>query len=407
MKCNPKKRERGQSLVETALFLPIFLIILAGVVEVSQLIITKNRLTEAARATTRYGINGGDDVNMTLTAINTVSGTMDIDPERWDIWIIRGTVNANGTAVLDDSWQFEHTYGAEHTLSYTDTVLSDVKQSILDDLQLDADGDESAIAAANFRFIGTYLQHDAEPILGLGTLSELITSGSIHDMSIMRFVGSSQVVTSGCEAFPIAINGGTRSVGPPGDNYQAFPQIDEFYDSSAKPAYEDFIYHSTGKLLTNATSGTIFRVYSSGHADHAFSWLKWNSLLSDDPINVNESLRWPGNSTDYDPPCSGTCVGGDVWGYINPENTEDKALHVGDKVNNATVNNTALIAVVNKHINLGRTLRVIIRDETAGGMSTIGKFAIIKIHAHNLDAAKPWLLIEFVKYDSSCGQLTE
>ncbi len=406
MKYNQKKRERGQSLVETALFLPIFLIILAGVVEVSQLIITKNRLTEAARATTRYGINGGDDVNMTLTAINTVSGTMDIDPERWDIWIIRGTVNANGTAVLDDSWQFKHTYGAKHTLSYTDTVLSDIKQDILDNLQLDADGDESAISAANFRFIGTYLQHDAESILGLDALSELITAGSIHDMSIMRFVGSSQVVTGGCEAFPIAINGGTRSVLPTDSNYKAFPEIDEFYDSSAKPAYNSFIYHSTGQSLSGATSGTIFRVYSSGYADNAFSWLKWNSQLSDDPINVNESLRWPGNSTNYDS-CSGTCVGGDVWGYINPENIEDRALHVTDKVNNTTVNNAALIAAVEKHINLGRTLRVIVRNETADGMSTIEKFAIIKIHAHNLDADPPWLLIEFIKNDSSCGQLTD
>ena len=46
-------KEKGQSLVEVALFLPIFIIVLAGLIEVSQLVITQNRVSQAARTAAR------------------------------------------------------------------------------------------------------------------------------------------------------------------------------------------------------------------------------------------------------------------------------------------------------------------------------------------------------------------
>ena len=42
-------KEKGQSLVEVALFLPIFLVIIAGLVEVSNILVTQNSVHNAAR----------------------------------------------------------------------------------------------------------------------------------------------------------------------------------------------------------------------------------------------------------------------------------------------------------------------------------------------------------------------
>ena len=73
-----KQSQRGQSLVEVALFFPIFIILLAGLVEVSQLLITQNRVSSAARAGARFASNGGEDVG-----ISTSSSTPLPKPSIW------------------------------------------------------------------------------------------------------------------------------------------------------------------------------------------------------------------------------------------------------------------------------------------------------------------------------------
>ena len=73
-------KHTGQSLVEVALFLPILIILLAGIVELSQLVITQNRVSNAARAATRFGANGGEDEGIVIVALDTVTQTLDINP---------------------------------------------------------------------------------------------------------------------------------------------------------------------------------------------------------------------------------------------------------------------------------------------------------------------------------------
>ncbi|MCB8979548.1 MAG: pilus assembly protein [Ardenticatenaceae bacterium] len=94
---NSKQAQRGQSLVEVALFFPIFVILLAGLVEVSQLLVTQNRVSSAARAGARFASDGGEDAGIVTVVLNNVTQTLEIDPEVWDIWSIRATVNSAGT----------------------------------------------------------------------------------------------------------------------------------------------------------------------------------------------------------------------------------------------------------------------------------------------------------------------
>ena len=86
-----ERPQLGQSMVEVALALPIFLILIAGVIEVSNLLNTKNRIATAARASTRFAAGGGQ--NPQIVAVISVTDTLDLSEDVWDIWIIKGTFN--------------------------------------------------------------------------------------------------------------------------------------------------------------------------------------------------------------------------------------------------------------------------------------------------------------------------
>jgi hypothetical protein len=54
-----KRRQRGQALVETALVLPIFLLVLYGIIELGRYVYMVQVLNDAAREGTRYAIVHG------------------------------------------------------------------------------------------------------------------------------------------------------------------------------------------------------------------------------------------------------------------------------------------------------------------------------------------------------------
>ncbi|MCA9986585.1 MAG: pilus assembly protein, partial [Anaerolineales bacterium] len=67
-----RRNERGQSLVETALLLPILLLIIAGLVEISNLIIAQSKTDTAARIGARFGANGGEPDGIRIAALNSL-----------------------------------------------------------------------------------------------------------------------------------------------------------------------------------------------------------------------------------------------------------------------------------------------------------------------------------------------
>ena len=419
MNRNFAKREKGQSLVEVALFFPIFLIILAGVVEVSQLIITKNRITEAARTSARFGANGGENAGITTVALNTITQTLNTNPEQWDIWAVRGTINSNGNGFVPNTWEFEHTYGLAHTQAFSDVVESDIQIDVLEQLQQNESGQTVVSSAADLRFVGIYIQHDVESILGLNAIENLTGFNSVHDLAIMRFIGVDQVVTGGCDVFPIAVHEGIRSVTAPGVGVNPYPDLSDFHNSSPKPAYEQFIYNSKpGDVpLADATEGDIFKI-QNGSSSGNFGWLKWNVGLNGNSPNLIASLAWPGNSTNYDPPCNlqtpacqSTGVNGEeFWGYAEPDDPTDRELHVNDWVAGATgnMNSDGVRDIINEHINQGRTLRLPIWNNSQGTGSNVqyqvARFAIFRLHGHNITSNNSWILAEFIRFDNSCGQ---
>ncbi len=414
-------RERGQSLVEVALFFPIFIIIIAGLVEVSNIVVTQNRVNNAVRVGARFGANGGENQGMALAALNAVTQTLLMDENLWDIWAIRGRVNENGTGFVPDTWEFEHTYGLEQTKAFSDVVEADIQAQVLEQLQTDQNGDSSRPEiAAGLNFVGIYAIHDISSILGLDALPNLVGLNSVKSLNVMRTQGLEVETSNGCDAFPIAIHEGIRSVLAPGDTSSAqnrWPATFKHFVTSPAPFpypdpnYYRFVNHIPNEPLVDAREGYVYKI-QNGTGPGNFGWLAWNGCSSDSTA-LEASLSWPGNSTDYTP-LPGNCpVYGNprVAGFVEMGDPTDRAMHIGDFVatSTGTINSSSARRTLEEHIVLGRKLRMIVYNDTNGQTGSnaaykIKRFAIFQIIGHNLPES--WIMAEFIRWDDSCGQPT-
>ncbi|MBK8906061.1 MAG: pilus assembly protein [Anaerolineaceae bacterium] len=413
---NPQHKQRGQSLVEVALFFPIFVILLAGLVEVSQLLVTQNRVSSAARAGTRFASNGGEDDGITTVVLNNVTQTLELDQGVWDIWSIRAKLNAQGNDFTE--WSFTKIYGISNTVRFPSVNETAIKDRVLEELQHDEFNNQSAAIAADLRIVGTYAIHDVDSILGLDAMSQLAGFSSLDALSVMRITGTSQNATNGCSAFPIAVEEGVRSVTDPalgGSN----PYPNNFSYPSNPPVYNSFVNHRDDVPLLQAQEGDVFRIWN-GAGSGNFGWLVWNLGVSANANTLANSLSWPGDSTNYSPcsgpgcPQGGTVPGSGfnhpVKGYIEPGDPTDQALHIGDWVagSTGTVNSSDVRTILQGHVDLDRDLRVVVWRVPATGTGTnvryqISGFAIVRLIGYNVP--DNWILAEFKRWDDSCGQI--
>ncbi|MCB8942808.1 MAG: pilus assembly protein [Ardenticatenaceae bacterium] len=423
------RQERGQSLVEVALFFPIFLIILAGVVEVSHLAITQNRVSNAARASTRYSSQGGDDEAIPIIALNSVTATLDLSEGVWDMWSIRGKLtpanqNGNGGGQCCEEWEFTHVYGIGHTKAYTDVDEDEIKQEVVSELQL---GDASK--AAGLEFVGTYLVHDIESILGLQAIPALIGFNSVKGLNVMRVFSTEFDETGGCDGFPIAVEEGIRSVYPPlsqlpNNNPNPFPAPNDFHSSSPKPTYTQFYRNVPDIPLEDAHEGYIYKV-QNGTGSGSFGWLVWNNGINASSNTLADSLDWPGNARDYANHGDGGQQATPLYnhvvrGYVNPLDTSDLGMNIGDwvTVETGSVNSNGVRSTINDHITKNRYLRLIVWGYDPGSNPPsphtnqgneyfkLKGFAVFRLLGHNLSqgSGSSWILAEFIRWDTSCGQ---
>lgn len=213
----------------------------------------------------------------------------------------------------------------------------------------------------------------------------------------------------GCSAFPIGVQQNVRSVLPPGQpgGANTWPTI--FNYPNPAPVYDYFRHHRPDVPLLEAQPGDVFKL-TSGVGEGQFAWLAWN-VCQTSSADLVESLAWPGNSRDYRPLLGDCTLGGfgpRVRGYVEPGNPDDREMHLGDWVTLATgtMNNFALQQQLNQHIDLGRTLRLLVWDaSTPPGSTRIARFALFRIVGYNSSMGQNWLMLEFRGWDESCGQL--
>jgi len=422
-------KQKGQSLVELALFLPIFLVLIAGVVEVSQLVITQNRVTDAARASSRFAANGGEDIGLVNVVMNTITQTLVTDQAVWDIWSIRALLNPEGTDFVD--WEMAHIYGISNTVKAADFNQTDIKNLVLDEIQIDHEGVRKAANAGDLRIVGTYLIHDVESILGLDAVPALADFNSISELNVVRITGLSVEQSNGCTAFPLAISSGLRSLTAPGTGSNPYPDASDFEYPISPPSFASFINNSPGTDLSTASEGSIFKVtrgfdFNSGQ----FGWLKWNPGINSarDPATaatvLSNSLTWPGDSTDYTmhPGDTGTqaAIGIThiVRGYAKASSGDDQAIHIDDWVIPSVAQFQDIKPIVQSNIDQKTDMRVILWETSAppgtsiyyepvpgeGGHYLIKEFAIFRIRGYGNTGGTDWLLIEYIRKDDSCGQ---
>ncbi|PID86995.1 MAG: hypothetical protein CSA11_04915 [Chloroflexi bacterium] len=419
-----KISESGQSLVEFALILPILIIILAGTVEVANILVTKNRVETAARAAARHASNGGD--NSHIVVLNSVTQTLNLESGFWDIWTIEATTNADGTGFDPGSWVVNHIYGLGHTSSFTQVAnrisedcLSDcISTDIIEELQGNAQANIDTNIAQRINIVGVFVIHDIESILGLNVIPAYQGFTSVEGLGVMRMASQSIVdTTEGCTvAFPIGVTNGIRSI-----DQATFDSIQSQLDSPNPPMnYYSFSYHNPNIPLENATDGDIYYY----HFDTPLQaiWLSWNQYLSPANNNLSASLAWPGNTSDYNDCAPEGCTGppgyyiqdesNHVWGFAEVGDTEDRDLGVNDRVAanvGASISNGAVTNALSNHVISNRALRLPVlatdfRIDYAGAYPyvEVQDFVIMRIRGYS--TSENWLLLEFVRFDHSCGQ---
>ncbi len=437
-------RQKGQSLVETALVLPVLIILIAGAVEASSILITKNRIESAARAAARFASKGGDDVEQ--AALDSVTGTLQLNEGVWDIWLVEGQLTADGLDFA--SWNADgdtndiitntQIYGAiTPTTKYTDIVriigddcirdpdpinVSDpgankcIRDQVLADLRRDIQGAGTPGTSdlAGLRIGGIYISHDIESILGLNAFPAFQGILSVNGFGVMRTATATPSdATAGCQAaWPIGFERGLRSL-----TAATYPGSSSFDYPANPPILAEFPSNGDGDVsIDNAKEGYVYLLTGN---DNRYAWLKWNSGIVDGNNTLANSLTWPGDSWDYsDQGDAGSAFppffNHVVRGYINVGITDDQSMHIPDRVSpNTTATMSGVTAQLQNHIDTGRVLQLIALP-VGGGTAVslpapdnrpyhvIDGFALFRLHGYSV--SEDWLLVEFISWDESCGQ---
>ncbi len=383
--CALRKQQKGQSLVEVALLLPVLIILVIGVVEVSQLVITQNRISTAARNAARFGAQGGEDLGMQHITLNTVTETLDLSSGVWDIFAVRGELDINGN-LPEANFSHDHIYGVGATQAFTSTTTPEAWEALREEIvdRLSFPGTDPA----GLKVVGVLILHDVESILGLNVIPALTGQNTVRGFSIMRNSALATTVTqsTGCTGvYPLIVDTGTRSV------------TKTLYDSltftypTPKPSYNSFSGHQEDVELPAGREGILYMT-AVGTGSQNVGLLRWNTALSGNRLAA--SMTYPGNSSHPS------------LGFHEPGDDTDKTLHVDDYVARSTEPMGNMATPLRNHIDTGRTLRLPLWTEDSGGYNgdgnyfTIAGFGIFRIRGYG----SGWILFELFQIDNSCGQ---
>jgi hypothetical protein len=283
---------------------------------------------------------------------------------------------------------------------------------LLEDLQRDSETNQNIGLAADLDVVGVFITHDINSILGLNAVPAYQGFTSVQGLGVMEIASQSIVdTTEGCGVvFPIGVARGIRSVRP--SEYNNFKS--QMTYPAIPPSYYSFSYHTENVPLEEATDGDIFRF---SFDQFSAAWLRWNEYLTPNETNLAGSLAWPGNSSSYGD-CRGQgCTGAPVspyafpvWGFAEAGDVDNKSMHVNNRVAaNLNASIGGVTAPLINHIDNLRALRLPIFEENFAvqylGNGTpyyvIREFGIFRVRGYS--TSNNWLLLEFIRKDSSCG----
>ena len=240
----------GQSLVEFSLFLPILLFLLIGLVEVGNLLNTKNRVVTASRMGAGYGAANFDGGpwsiiadNMGVAALNTVTETMPLDRNLWDVWSIRALTNGDGSDFVAGTAGFEsnHVFGDFAVVAsgeWTTTLETQIRNEMLAALQsCDSDGAAPFDCAADLEVVASVPFFDLDTIVGV-QFWQWAGLRRVDGLTVMRV--DERPGFAGCPILPMTIRLQQYSVYPtdyegPARVYRTEPAFDELQGPGDPP----------------------------------------------------------------------------------------------------------------------------------------------------------------------------
>ncbi|MCI0397756.1 MAG: pilus assembly protein [Chloroflexi bacterium] len=428
-----KSRERGQSLVEVAILLPILILVLAGVVEVSNVLITQNRVTTAARTGAGFGAANYDPNDWAGTAdgmgqvvFNTVTETLDLNPTLWDVWSIRARTNETGTGF--EWFQYVHTNdGAVVATADEPAILAQAEADMLADLL--STGQDNA---KSIEVVASLAYYNTDDVLGLPVWQ---WSGlyRLHDLTVMRVDGPAPFI--GCSLLPISVRVNQDSVypylWPPGMAYVSGspattaniypeavngPQEFEFPDPASQVSYLNnatppqlntnrFQYNVPGIELRYAQPGYIFWAREDTTSGN-FGWLCWRP--SCDANDAGASLDFPGDFLQMYPG-SPADIGAYTIGppYNDISGNSDGALERGEWVESMTGNVASLDNYMEEYAtNPQQPITLVVFDAVdSGGANALYRlwdFVVVKLIGFSFQGNEKWIIFEFVSWGAPC-----
>ncbi len=421
--------ERAQSLVETALFLPLLLLLLAAALEVSNILITQNRVQTAARAAAGFGAANYDPTApithtfnaMSMVALNNVTQTVQLEEDRWDIYTVKATVNSDGSGFNGDPWDaFGHPYGDGSVYPQASWQANEaaIEHAILCAI-LGAGEEEASCensAAAGLEIIAAITYHNRQSFIGLGYFNPGLTR--IRGLTVMR-ISQTQGSNDGCDLFPLALHLDNLSLYPQnfagtmvaggkmftsekyteGRSHIVFSHAydDEPYDHSGFPLAEGGHPLTPGGAMP--ARGDLFEAREADGAG-GFGWVSWTADAS--APRLAESLAPPGNLTLAYPAPPGSV------NYVDPHSPDTTIPGVGHWVHKSagTMNSSAVLAQIDNHINANRQIQILVYDQ-AGAAGTglayrIAGFAQLYLRGRASVEGANYLLVEFISWAEPC-----
>jgi hypothetical protein len=430
---------KGQSLVETALFLPILIIILAGIVEVSTVLITQNRVTTAARVATGFGANHfdrsdweGTAASMGIVALNSVTETMSMDENLWDIWSIYAKVNVDGTDF--ETFTASHVIGNHNVVSADEWTVREatVRADMLAELQ-----STGADHAQDLEVVSSVIYHDQETMLNL-PVWQWTGAKTVRGLTLMRVDGPTPY--AGCPLLPITVRLNQYSVYPTNWPQDAGPLNEQIYGyhdpeifpdgigphdfeyPNPAPVYlnespdpyvftkgsEPFDRNYPGVPINDALPGYLYLARDEG-PEGSFGWLCWQNCSANPNTGLKAGLTYPGNflDPDYGYPGSPADLGTLDTNGNGSSGDGNGILEVGEWVRTSTGNIASSQDLINGYVNSGRPVTLIMYDKTnglTGGNAAyrVSGFVITKLIGYSFQGDNKFIVFEFVDWGSAC-----
>jgi hypothetical protein len=437
----------GQSLAETALFLPILVVMLLGIVEVSTLLINQNRVTTAGRIAAGYGAANFDRadwadlaVDMGSVARQTVTDTLDLSPDLWDIWSVYAQVNSSGTGFT--TFDARHVFGSQLIVSEADwdsSVEAQVQTNLLAELQSNG-GDISGL-----EFVVSIPYHDSATFLNL-PIWQWTGFKTISDLTAMRV--DRPVAAGGCAPLPIAVRVDQFSAYPTdwpdgilhpgaavGPEEFRFPPPGDFrvpnaFSSWPRPTYlnnaaapdldpTSYLKNVPGRsfLGVNPNSGYIFLAREDTQTAGGFGWVSWDPDLPQggSQQDLSASLIWDPDNDIYGDfkdkyPGSRADLGTytDIPPGYGPSGNGDGSLDVGEWVRGSTGNMQSSADYVFEHyVYTQRTITLLYYDMDNGKTGAnaafrVAGFVTAKLIGVGTTSTPKWMLFELINWSKSC-----